>query len=1157
MKKTILSLLIALGWAGALAQIPAPQIGLSGNVGTQGFPLLNSGTIILASDANHTMSAQETSAFSFKVTSSVSLTATRNLIFPAGKFPLGCVENATTGGQSIQVISTSGTGVPIASGTTVCGLWNDGTNFVTGPTGGGGGSGISGGTAGQAAIFGSPTTITSGIPINGTGAGLVTGPASAGSSDLAVFSSSAGAIADSSLLLGSVVTVNGTQTITNKTSYNGVPLTTSGPSTNFLNESGTYTVPAGGGGGGFPIVLGTTSIASGSTTTALTGLSVNGVTLSNGGATTTFLNGAGAYTTPAGGGGSVATSANVLTTNSQVQVDSIASSTDFGMTTLGDSITAGTGVTPSSLDYVSLMGADYGLTPTNDAIVGNSAADVAWSVLNLLNPAESGNPIITSMIGTNNVNFEGVTGLPSFTQEQYLSATFTATSSNNKILAGNSAVTQSGTWTADTTFPMANGLVSSTAGNTLTYAAQIGPSGVFYTLFRMSASGGSFTISVGGSLCTDTVLGSSTITTAWTEAPRNHATTGGAARCFNAAWKSTAQTIVVTVASGTVPILGFVFPPETRYRGASAPKYFMAGVPPEQNNTNGTITSQYNAVSLAVSQQLVADGLYVPFVDVLGQLDPNLDWTSTTTQNCVASTSSPLHPGTCGHRHLSQVFESVINAAMPGEQPNLTSPLNYSAIPTSTVLSATLNNGGLGSFPTGLTNFAPTTNCLLVQGGFPFCDFVQNPATQFHFMRIASGTAGATTRISFGFVSADNITPTLALAAESTWWQQDGSAQIVPGFAITSTATGNQIKDVYPSAAVSVSQYSLFAPASSPTTALIQGISLDSGSEPGGVHFLNAPLSTGNILGPGFFANSVESITNCFYTGPASSITTPSQFTCPDWVTSGGIHFANGFNGALNGTVGATTPAAGAFTALNATSIGATTPGTGAFTTVAASGAISGLSVTATNNLNGGGLIDSGAAEITGNANVGSFSIGGIAPANQILVGSGTLYTPTTAINPASIGATTPGSGIFTTLTATGALSSVSGALNGTIGATVPNTGAFSTVTDAGLTGGNCVQAGTGGLLTTTGAACPVPLRTTASVTIPISAAGICTSQLVTLTGLTSTMVITGSPSSTGSVSISASFIFSFSSTNTLQIQSCPILATTTSQTLNFNILAQ
>lgn len=122
-------LLLALFSITAAAQIPAPQLPLTGNIGCAGFPCLNNGTLIMAADADRTMTAQETSALYIKVTSSVSLTAQRNLIAPAGNFPF-TIENATTGGQSIQIIGVSGTGVTIPDGQTVS-VWNDGTNFVS------------------------------------------------------------------------------------------------------------------------------------------------------------------------------------------------------------------------------------------------------------------------------------------------------------------------------------------------------------------------------------------------------------------------------------------------------------------------------------------------------------------------------------------------------------------------------------------------------------------------------------------------------------------------------------------------------------------------------------------------------------------------------------------------------------------------------------------------------------------------------------------------------------------------------------------------------------------------------------------------------------------------------------------------------------------
>ena len=115
--------------ATALAQVPAPQIPLTGNIGPGGvFPLLNSGTISFT-DANHTMVYPEMSASFIKVTSSVSLTATRSLVAPLTRGFEFTVENLTTGGQAIQVIGISGTGVTIPNGSTVQ-VTSDGTNYV-------------------------------------------------------------------------------------------------------------------------------------------------------------------------------------------------------------------------------------------------------------------------------------------------------------------------------------------------------------------------------------------------------------------------------------------------------------------------------------------------------------------------------------------------------------------------------------------------------------------------------------------------------------------------------------------------------------------------------------------------------------------------------------------------------------------------------------------------------------------------------------------------------------------------------------------------------------------------------------------------------------------------------------------------------------------
>lgn len=88
-------------------------------------------TVTFATDANKTLTltdspaAQDARALFLNVTSSVSLTVTRDLIVPAIKKTY-IVKNATTGAQSIRVI-VAGLGVTIPNGKTVL-VYNDGTD---------------------------------------------------------------------------------------------------------------------------------------------------------------------------------------------------------------------------------------------------------------------------------------------------------------------------------------------------------------------------------------------------------------------------------------------------------------------------------------------------------------------------------------------------------------------------------------------------------------------------------------------------------------------------------------------------------------------------------------------------------------------------------------------------------------------------------------------------------------------------------------------------------------------------------------------------------------------------------------------------------------------------------------------------------------------
>lgn len=104
-------------------------INLSGSISTTGASILGSYNPIFASDANHTLSATEYTNKYLNVTSSVSLTTTRQLIAPLNQGQEFVIQNNTSGGQAILVIGSTGNGVTVPSGATVT-VTCDGTNYL-------------------------------------------------------------------------------------------------------------------------------------------------------------------------------------------------------------------------------------------------------------------------------------------------------------------------------------------------------------------------------------------------------------------------------------------------------------------------------------------------------------------------------------------------------------------------------------------------------------------------------------------------------------------------------------------------------------------------------------------------------------------------------------------------------------------------------------------------------------------------------------------------------------------------------------------------------------------------------------------------------------------------------------------------------------------
>lgn len=363
------------------------------------------------------------------------------------------------------------------------------------------------------------------------------------------------------------------------------------------------------------------------------------------------------YTIAASSSGTtLATSANVNTTNPAVQVDSVASSSYFGLDCFGDSYMFGSGATSTATGQCALVGSDLNITQvSNFAVPGDTSADLTFHMLTSLNPGDTGNPIVIAAASANNVS-SGTAALPNFNQNTYAAYAWGGLSSTNKILAGNSGVTISGTTTSDTTFANANGKTCGTGTCTFTYSGVVGQTGVVYLWYAMRATGGTVTTSIDGATAIDTVTNATSVTTAWGYAPVNNPVSVGMARFVTTPGT---HSIAVSATAGAT-LIGFGFPTTIRNRGVSSPRIFMGGTAKLPSATLAA-TQVFNNASIAVSQRLVADGLDVPFVDLLNAYNASLDFVAAATQNCPASTQSN-HPNNCGHRDAAGAWEANINA---------------------------------------------------------------------------------------------------------------------------------------------------------------------------------------------------------------------------------------------------------------------------------------------------------------------------------------------------------------------------------------------------------------------------------------------------------------------------------------------------------------
>lgn len=351
------------------------------------------------------------------------------------------------------------------------------------------------------------------------------------------------------------------------------------------------------------------------------------------------------------------------------------SSVSFGLKAFGDSISAGKGSTsPATLGWVARLAAEYGVTESNLAVEGYTNVDMQTRVFNYLTPADINNPVVTMMIGANDVDYVGNSYYnTAYKTHLFASAAFAALPSVDQITATDVNTVTAGSWSNDATFSSITGKKSTTNGSTYTVNFW-SASGVVYLFYgSYYSSGGNFSVTLNSTPAADQITSQTAMTSQLQRAALANpyltsiAVTQGVAMARYIVPANTMVTLQVTVTSATgagnpVTIYG-VGMPQKRQRGLYAPRVFLAGAIRQPNDTNATATAQLDAANKAVATTLQGDGLGVNFVDIRQYLNSSTDMANVAAQNCPAvATGYYGHPNDCGHDHLKQAFQDAVNA---------------------------------------------------------------------------------------------------------------------------------------------------------------------------------------------------------------------------------------------------------------------------------------------------------------------------------------------------------------------------------------------------------------------------------------------------------------------------------------------------------------
>jgi hypothetical protein len=338
-----------------------------------------------------------------------------------------------------------------------------------------------------------------------------------------------------------------------------------------------------------------------------------------------------------------------------------------GYLAFGDSNTTGDASTTPYVPGYPYQIYDLYLNPSPSQDLGydgDVCAQMNVRMFTDLSPQDTGGPVVSDMIGTNDGGRLVQSGGPAyFYQCQFANNARAALPPRSLLLAG-AATTQTGTWATDTTFSNLPGLHSTVSGSCVT-ATSLMPNGVFYVFYGLPATGagGTFSVSVDGAMATDTISNSSTLPSSFSYfsggvsyglvaryvvAPGSHAV----AACVHSA----------TAPGNEVQVYAFGVPGLSTVTG-SGPRVLVGGVMHVQSDPNDTSdpgTAVGNSLNQQVATLLAADGLNVSFVDVRSYVDPYLGMLSSPADGCGVSGNPGLHVDDCGAKDLAQAFADAM-----------------------------------------------------------------------------------------------------------------------------------------------------------------------------------------------------------------------------------------------------------------------------------------------------------------------------------------------------------------------------------------------------------------------------------------------------------------------------------------------------------------